>query len=188
MQRKLLIIICLLGTVFIAFAQKREKKTKKGPLQTATSADTAIINYKEIGAPMPPLKVTVYKGKDAGKEIITDKDVANKANLFVMMFNPTCGHCQEETQLIEKNIFLFKESHIVLLAAPTMDSYMDFYDNTTKFTQYPSIKVGLDNSDFITKTFNYVGLPQINIYDKNRKLIKIFNSDTPLDSLKPYIQ
>lgn len=185
MLRKLLIISCLLGTVFIAFAQK-DKKSKQNPA-TAT-VDTAKINYKEIGSPMPPLKATIYKGKDAGKEIVTDKDIANKANLFIMMFNPTCGHCQEETQLLEKNIFLFKESHIVLLAAPTMDSYMDFYDNTTKFTQYPSIKVGLDNSDFITKTFNYVGLPQINIYDKDRKLIKIFNSDTPLDSLKPFIQ
>lgn len=188
MQRKLLIIVCLIGTVFIAFGQPGKKKNKKKETAAVTPiADTLKTDYKVIGAPMPPIKMTVYLGAQ-GKEILTDKDVANDANLFIMMYNPTCGHCQEETLLLEKNIFLFKKSHILLLAAPAMDTYMDFFENTTKVSQYPSIKVGLDNSGFIDKTFNYTGLPQINIYDKDRKLVKMFNSDTPLDSLKPYIQ
>lgn len=191
MQRKLLIIVCLISTVFIAFGQPDKKKNKKkeaaSKTEGTTNHDSIKIDYKVIGAPMPPIKMTVYLGAQ-GKEILTDKDVANDANLFVMMYNPTCGHCQEETLLLEKNIFLFKKSHILLLAAPGMDTYMDFFENTTKVSQYPSIKVGLDNSGFIDKTFNYTGLPQINIYDKDRKLLKMFNSDTPLDSLKPYIQ
>jgi len=187
MQRKLLIIVCLLGTVFIAFGQPDKKGDKKKEATGTPASDTVKTNYKIIGAPMPPIKMTVYLGAQ-GKEILTDKDVANDANLFVMMYNPTCGHCQEETQLLEKNIFLFKKSHILLMAAPAMDTYMDFFENITKVSQYPSIKSGLDNSGFIDKTFNYTGLPQINIYDKNRKLLKMFNSDTPLDSLKPYIQ
>jgi thiol-disulfide isomerase/thioredoxin len=191
MQRKLLIIVCLISTVFIAFGQPGKKGDKKketaGTASGVPASDTVKIDYKVIGASMPPIKMTVYLGAQ-GKEILTEKDVANDANLFVMMYNPTCGHCQEETQLLEKNIFLFKKSHIVLMAAPAMDTYMDFFENTTKVSQYPSIKVGLDNAGFIDKTFNYTGLPQINIYDKNRKLLKMFNSDTPLDSLKPFIQ
>lgn len=188
MQRKLLIIICLLGTVFIAFGQ-RNKKNKKEPAETeATTNDTAKVNYKEIGAPMPRLKVLLYKGKLGGKEVLTGKDFSNKANLFVMMYNPTCGHCQEETELMEKNIHLFKKSQILLIASPQMESYMDFFENATKVSEYPSIKVALDSCGFIDKTFTYSGLPQINIYDKERKLIKIFNNDTPLDSLKPYIE
>jgi hypothetical protein len=74
------------------------------------------------------------------------------------------------------------------MAAPAMSTDMGFFENITKVSEYPSIKSGQDNSGFMDKTFNYGGLPQINIYDKNRKLLKIFNSDTPLDSLKPYIQ
>lgn len=189
MLRKLLIITCLFSTVFVAFGQGKKKNKKKQATETqATIADTVKINYKEIGAPMPPVKATIYLGKSGGKEMITDKDLANDANLFIMMYNPTCGHCQEETHLFEKHIYLFKQSKILLLAAPNMAEYMDFFENVTKVSEYPSIKVGLDNSGFIDKTFNFTGLPQINIYDKDRKLLKMFNSDTPLDSLKPYIQ
>jgi thiol-disulfide isomerase/thioredoxin len=189
MLRKLLIITCLFSTVFVAFGQgKKKNKNKETTATQVAVTDTVKINYKEIGAPMPPIKATIYLGKAAGKEIITEKDLANDANLLIMMYNPTCGHCQEETILFEKHIYLFKQTKILLLAAPTMDQYMDFFETATKVSEYPSIKVGLDNSGFIDKTFNYSGLPQINIYDKNRKLLRMFNSDTPLDSLKPYIQ
>ncbi len=193
MQRKLLIIVCLLSIVFIAFARPDKRKNKnsgstKNATTDAAKTDTVKINYKEIGAPMPPIKMTIFTGKGGQKSILTDKDITNNANLFVLMFNPTCGHCQEETHLLEKNIFLFKQSHIILMAAPAVEEYMEFFENATKVSEYPSIKVGVDNSGFIDKTFNYTGLPQINIYDKNRKLIKMFNSDTPIDSLKPFIQ
>jgi thiol-disulfide isomerase/thioredoxin len=188
MQRKLLIVACLMSTALIAFGQKKKKDKATEQSAVETTADTAKINYKEIGAPMPPLKVQVVKGKTVTKQIITAKDLSNKSNLFVLMFNPTCEHCQDATRMLEQNLFLFKKSQLLLMAVSTMEAYMEFFDSVTKVSQYPSIKVGLDQSQFIDKTFTYQMLPQINIYDKDRKLIKIFTGDTPIDSLKPYIE
>ena len=182
-MRKLLIITCLMGTVFIAFGQKQKKKKNKKQ-ETAAAAANGEVNYKEVGAPMPPIRMIT-----ADKKVITDADVANDANLFVVMFNPTCGHCQEETALIGQNIGLFKKSKVLLLASPNMNELMSFFESTTGASKYqPAMQVGLDSAEFITKTFRYEALPQINIYDKNRKLIKIFNGDTPLDSFKEYIE
>lgn len=196
MQRKLLIIICLVSTVFTAYGQKKKKKEFTGDpvaawIQKYSPKDTSVkINYKEIGAPMPPFMLKTLHNKIFTDDYLTQKDVDNGANLFVIMFNPTCEHCQDETVLLTRNLEMFKKSKIMLMAAYAMENYMEYFTNVTNIDKYPSIAVTIDNDQtkFIDKTFVYKSLPQINIYDKDRKLVKIFTSDTPIDSLKPYIQ
>lgn len=185
MQRKLLIILGLMGCVLITFAQKKKKNNKA--TATATQADSAI-NYKEVGAPMPPLNFLHMKGKHAGNDIYTTKNLPADKNTLVMMYNPTCGHCQEETILFKNNKDVFKKTEILLVADTAMKEYIDFFHTTTKVFDNPELKMMIDNCEFIKKTFKYQSLPQLNIYDKNRKLIKIFYGDTPIDSLKQYLQ
>ncbi len=182
MLRKILIITCLLSMVFVGFAQKKKKKDAGAVVPETTIKDT--INYRELGSPLPEDFMVVMKD---GK-VRTKKHFDNKANFFVMMFNPTCEHCQEETELFKKNIFLFKKTEILLVAAPVMRDYMEFFENVVRIQEYPSIQVSIDSCKFIDRAFIYQNLPQLNIYDKDRKLLKIFTGDTPLDSLKQYIE
>ncbi len=184
MQRKLLIIIGLMGCVLITFAQKKKKNNNE---TTAAKADTSI-NYKEVGAPMPPLRALHMQNKSGSGELYTTKDMPAKKNVLVMMYNPTCGHCQEETIDIAKHLDAFKNTEVLLLADTVMKEYIDFFHSSTKVFDYPEIKMLLDHSGFIKHTFTYTSLPQINIYNKERKLVRIFSGDTPIDSLKPYIQ
>jgi len=84
MLRNLLIIGCLLSSITV-FAQK----------QSQTAATTSI-DYKAMGAPLPPVRVAVLgtrkEPKDTLDKIITNKDVDNNANLIVMLFNkPNCS-------------------------------------------------------------------------------------------------
>lgn len=182
-MRKLLIITCLLSTGFVAFGKWQWKKKKKEPQATTVAADSSV-DYKQLGAPMPPIRMITEK-----KKIITEKDVANDANLFVIMFNPTCGHCQDETVLIGKNIKRFRKSKVLLLASPNMESLLSHFEGATNVSKFhPTMQVGLDSADFITKTFRYEALPQINIYDKDRKLVKILNGDIPMKDLEPFIE
>ena len=136
-----------------------------------------------IGAPLPPLSITTRTG-----EKHTEKDFKSYKNILVMMFNPTCDHCQEETTILEKNIEHFKDTKLLLVAAPSMIDYLEFYNNVTRYSKYPEITVGVDSAGFIDKTFNYTALPQINIYDKDRKLVKIFSGVVQFDALEPYIK
>jgi hypothetical protein len=209
MLHKLLVIVCLICANY-SFAQNA---TATPPNATGKTADTAI-DYKVAGAPMPPLKVlkiedtsknkdTVkttgtaahqppHKGKKQEKgensPYITDKDLDNGANLFVMMFNPTCSHCMDETAVIEKNISLFNKSKWVLLANPVMKPYVPDFIKQMHVSDYQPFLIGIDSSDFLNKVYRYGALPQINVYDKDRNLIKIFNGEIEIDSLKQYIQ
>ncbi len=121
------------------------------------------------------------------KPYMNTADFDNGANLFVMMFNPTCSHCEDETELLEKNISVFKKSKIILMANPMMWDYLPNFMKSFHVLDYPTITAGSDSS-FINKVFLYQTLPQINIYDKDRKLIKTYNGEVMIDSLKKYAE
>jgi uncharacterized protein YqiB (DUF1249 family) len=191
----------LAGSLLLATAASAQQPVTR---QTEDKAE-----YSLVGAPMPRLKVLLYhdtakrdaaeatpqrkhkkkKATTIGSQVyLTDKDVDNGANLFVMLFSPTCGHCQDMAVNIEANIASFKKSHLVLVANPMMRQYLYDFSELTRAYKYPSINIGIDSSGFVDKTFRYQMLPQINIYDKDRRLLKIYTGDTPFDSLKKYIQ
>lgn len=167
--------LCLL--TLASFSPQKRKKEK--PAQT-----TAVeIDYKAIGAPLPELRVATPKGT-----VITEKNLDTSGNLFLMLFNPTCGHCEDVARMLEKNLSLFREGQILLVSGEAMMPYLEYFNATTKVYDYPKIQVGVDSSGLIKKTFIYNSLPQINIYDKNRRLLKILTSEVPIDSLRPYIR
>jgi protein-disulfide isomerase len=202
----------LFGCLLLASGASAQQQKTNATAKT-TQNDAEKIDYKLVGSPMPKMRVLLFqdtakrvaptaeaqptkrKGRKHKKETIagsqvylTEKDVDNGANLFVMLFNPTCGHCQDMTKHIENNIGLFKKSNLVFIATPMMGQYLHDFTELTKSYEYPSIKVGIDSSRFVDNAFLYQMLPQINIYDGDRKLLKIYTGDTPFDSLKKYIQ
>ena len=122
------------------------------------------------------------------KQYLTNEDLDNDANLLVMLFNPNCSHCQDETEMLEKNIFYFNKTTLVMVASPLTTLYLPNFVQSYHLADYPSICLGIDSSNFLNKVFLYKALPQINVYDKHRKLVKIFTGDVAIDSLKGYIQ
>jgi thiol-disulfide isomerase/thioredoxin len=138
--------------------------------------------YKEIGAPLPPLHIVCKDNK-----IITEKDLKDNKHLFLIMFNPTCGHCINMTDSITSNIKDFKHNKIVFMAALPAADFLESFYTQTHILDYPQLQVGYDSASAVDKLFDYKTLPQINIYDKDRKLVKTYNADIPLDSLKQYV-
>src|SRR5688500_16543958 len=143
--KKHLVIAALICIPLLSLADaKRDKKNKRAIAAAPSAAKADTGRYKAIGAPMPPLRVVYPK-----KAVHTTETVANDANLFVMMFNPTCEHCEEMTFAFRNNIGLFKKSHILLMAAPGMGNYLEYFENNTKLKATPKIMMGLDSSNFI---------------------------------------
>jgi hypothetical protein len=204
MLRKLLFV----ASLFIA--ANATAQVSLTPIKTTEKQPQ--IDYKQMGAPMPPLlyipyhdtasKVAVDSNesrrarrkrlRDAGsvmeKDLLTNKDFDNGANLFVMMFNPTCGHCMDETKALEKSSALFKKTKVVMLATKNMRPYVPDFVKTMHTADYPFIYVGIDSTNFLDNVFLYQMLPQINIYDGDRKLMRTFTGDVAIDTLANFIQ
>lgn len=199
MFHKLLFIGSLCAAVNV-HAQVRDNPTSK----TTEKPNYTQMDYKKVGAPMPPFRLVPWNRdslmltttekhnkrsrKDLMTSPVTNRELDNGANLFIMIFNPTCSHCEDETALLEKNISLFNKSKLVLMATPVMQPYIHDFVKTMHVEDYPSIIVGIDSAGFLDKLFMYQTLPQINIYDHDRKLLKIYNGEAPIDSLKQYIE
>ncbi len=204
MLRNILVTALLFGTIN-ANAQQQPNGAPNLPKEKILPID-----YHEIGAPMPKFKLVTldtlakeYEGRDLKKvnkknvkklgyasvtRVITDADIDNAGTLIMMMFNPTCGHCEDETEILKKNIGEFNNSRLFLVANPNMKTYLpDFVRNHKTRDFYPTMTVGLDSAEFIKEIFQYGSLPQINIYSRERKLLKSFNGEVPLDSLKMYM-
>ena len=179
MVRKLLIVSSLVSLAFVAYGQNK----KKDKALVTTNAETKV-NYRELGAPLPPVRFYTQDGK-----YLTNQELQNDANLLLMLFNPTCDHCEDQARILKENIFLFKNSKIVLVAAPGMGPYLSYFTNNTKIDSYPTLQLALDSAQYIEKIFNYdQTLPQLHVYDKQRKLLKTFYGSNPIDSLKMYIE
>lgn len=150
-------------------------------LSPAQQKEQAKVSYKEIGSVLPPMRVI---GRDSTEH--TEEDYKNKHNFFLFLFNPTCGHCIHMAKLMGDNESMFKDNHVLFLAGEQMMSYLKSFYEQSKLANHPSVKVGIDSAKTVDLLYSYKMLPQINIYDKNRTLIKTFYGDTPLDSLKNY--
>jgi hypothetical protein len=74
------------------------------------------------------------------------------------------------------------------MANPGMRQYLRDFVNRLHVDEYPSIKVGVDSGEFISKVYVYGMLPQLNVYDHDRKLLRTFNGEVKIDSLKKYIE
>lgn len=179
-----------------------------------TTTDKVEKDYHEPGAEMPAFKLVTFDSVDyklSKKEriemkknhqpdvkfvkrgkILTERDFDNKGNLIVMMFNPLCGHCEDQTDMIARNATVFteggKDTRVILMANTNMVTYLPDFIKNHKVNQYPVFKIGMDSSGFIKETFLYSALPQINIYDKNRKLLKIYTGGVRMDSLLQYVE
>jgi hypothetical protein len=175
MLRKLLILTLLLCNLHVA-AQKNKQKAVPDPMSVLP------VNYREPGSILPPMNVMTMDNKK-----ITNADVANDANFFLMLFNPTCDHCERQTDSLREHIGLFKKSKLVLVATPITKTYVPSFIQGHKLENYPQIQVGIDSA-LCDRTFVYMSLPQINIYNKDRVLIKIFSGNVAIDSLKKYIE
>lgn len=150
--------------------------------QNQVTTDNAT-RYRAVGSDLPDLRVV-----DGKMHEYTDASFKDNHHFFLVLFNPTCGHCIKMTKLIGEHAELFKNNHVLFLAGPQMMPYFpDFYKETEVF-KHPEFVVAVDSAQAIEKIYGYNTLPQINIYDKNRKLVKTYNGDVALDSLKQYLR
>jgi thiol-disulfide isomerase/thioredoxin len=179
--------------------------------KTTENTTDANVDYKQMDAPMPPLMFMAYQsstvsnteGKHSRKKKkaaiidsasgvtytpMTGKNLNSNSKLLVMMFNPTCSHCEDVTANIRDHIDLFKKTQVVLLANSLMRGYIPDFVERLRIANTPNIYIGYDSYDFVNKLFLYQSLPQINIYSADRKLLKTYCGEVPIDSLKRFIE
>jgi thiol-disulfide isomerase/thioredoxin len=94
---------------------------------------------------------------------------ANK-NTIIMLFNPECGHCQDQLQLMLTLPKITDSCNLILTSTETLQKLKIFYDKF-HLEKYPSINIGKDFKYFFGGFYQPKTIPVLAFYNKKKQLV-----------------
>lgn len=109
-------------------------------------------------------------------------DLSKKKPVMLMLFSPTCEHCQHETAELVEKIDKFKNIQIVMVTSMPFDSMMAFREKY-QLAKYENIVVGQDTHYFLFSFFLNHHLPFLAFYNRKKELISVFEGGLPMEKV-----
>lgn len=126
----------------------------------------------------PPVKLLL----PGNTSYFTKDDLPKKKASMLIVFSPSCEHCQHETAELIKNIDKFKDVEIVMATMMPYDSMMNFREKY-KLADYENIIVGQDTQYFLPSFYMISYLPFLAFYDKKKELIDVFQGTMKMEDV-----
>ena len=166
----LLCFIPLLGmTFFSCHAQKKAIKSNGKKVAVVDTIQSENNKKREL---IPDIDFITAQRKE-----MTTADLVKGQPVLMVLFNPSCGHCQKLLEQIRDNISLFKNINIVFLTGKPLKEVLPNYVVNVKVDKMKEIMVVSDKEDITIKIFEYFGIPQIMLYNKEHKLEFMYYKD-----------
>ncbi len=164
-MKKYSVIIALLVHSITAFSQHNHQ------IDTVPAPATRFKSFPPVKLLMPDS--STYFTKDV---------LHRKTPVLLMVFHPSCEHCQQETENITKNIDKFKGIQIVMSTMVPLFEMKVFMDKY-KLASYENIIVAQDYTFFLPPYFQFNNLPFLAFYNKKKKLVSTFGGSLPVDKI-----
>jgi len=105
--------------------------------------------------------------------------VIKKKPFLMVLFNPTCGHCQELTQEIKlSNFFENADNQLIFIAPEKMETYTQQFYQAIGLSTMSNVFMGTASDEFIESWYqDGGGIPQVLLFDSKKKFIKRFTKD-----------
>jgi len=123
---------------------------------------------------------TVYNAPDS--TLFTNEDLRKKEPTLIMIFSPECGHCQNVTTDLIKNIDHFKHTQIFMVTWLPYSEMVSFYHNY-KIGEHPEMTMGWDKKDFFLPYYHVEMYPKLVVYDKKGKYVNSFSGNVNLEDV-----
>lgn len=172
MMTCVLIIACM-----IANAQTNQTQVKQIP-GTQKEHEEMPLN-----AALPPFHFVTHN-----EVFITEADIPKHKPIVLTLFNPNCDHCLQAAVLIKENMEAFRNVTIIFVTSILNFGELKGFAQISELAKYPNVYVCATQDEYISKTFmpNWI-LPQVQLYNVNRKLKKTYYETIQTDSLINYL-
>ncbi|MDP4261808.1 MAG: redoxin domain-containing protein [Bacteroidota bacterium] len=147
-----------------------------GTLAAQNSPDSSL-PYKRFPT-VPPFKLL----ETDSASFFTKADLKKNKAVLLMLFSPTCEHCQHETEELLKNMDEFKKIQIVMATTMPFVQMKEFYAKY-ELEKYKNIKVGQDIQYMLPSFYLVRNLPYLAMYDKDGKLLSTFEGTMKMEDL-----
>jgi len=148
-------LVCVLTGLFFALQVFSQSVSQDPP-------------YKRFPT-FPPVKLLLTDSVT----LFTKEDIKKKTPVMIMLFNPDCDHCREETEELIENIDRFKKVQIIMTTFMPFEKMISFYTEYD-LDKYDNIIVGQDYQFFLSTFYMISHLPFHAFYDKKKELISVF--------------
>ncbi len=101
--------------------------------------------------------------------LFTQTVLANNKHTLIMLYNPECGHCQDQLQLLLATPQIKDSVQIVLTSTQPLFRIKQFYEKYD-LQQYPNIFSGKDYSWSLGKYYQPKTIPVLAMYNRQNQL------------------
>lgn len=111
-------------------------------------------------------------------QVFSQDDVDNETYSYFVYFNPDCGHCQTAFKTLNLKVDSLRDIDVKLypVSAKNERKTLAFFDNyAPKLMKLKNMQILLDDNFNFADTFFVGAYPTSYLYDKNQKLVKVFN-------------
>jgi thiol-disulfide isomerase/thioredoxin len=115
---------------------------------------------------VPPFKLL----QTDSVSIFTKNDLKKNKPVLVILFNPDCGHCKNETE------------EIIMATMAPHAAMKDFYAKY-KLGEFKNIKVGRDFQYMLPSFYSVRTLPYLAMYDQKGSLLSTFEGSMKIEDL-----
>mgnify|MGYP000857396144 FL=1 len=186
-----ILFLCFLTCIsLVSFSQKRKKKLTLeeqvaiARIQEQEAKKNAQKPLTLEGAKLPKFNVLTSK-----EQLFFDTSAAPNKPFIIALFNPGCDHCMKTLQDFYKNLHRFKEATILFVTGNNLwGELKNFLDiSKVNLDGIHNLIVSADHSDVLKDLFEYNGIPQVMIYNKDKVLQKMYFKDIHMDSVIMYM-
>ena len=105
---------------------------------------------------------------------------------ILILFNTDCDHCQREAKEIAEKSEAFKNYQLLFIAADSVH-HIENFAKTYNLTNKPNIKFGQAEFQDVFVNFGSIPTPAIYVYSRERKFVKSFLGETPVEEVIKYL-
>ena len=131
---------------------------------------------------LPPFSLT----KIPDSSSFTKANLVKKKAIVIIFFNTDCDHCQVEIKNLTAKIDQLKNVQIIMVSAMGFNVLQRFYEDY-KIADYPNITMARDPSYNFTSFYKVSFVPQVYMYDKNRKFLNVIRGMVPVEEIAKII-
>lgn len=127
----------------------------------------------------PPVKLLLPDSTS----FYTKEMLPKKKPVMLILFSPSCEHCQKETQELVDHMDQFRDITIVMATSMPFGAMLDFRKKYG-LDKFSNIIVGQDTHYFLFSFYQNRNLPLMAFYNKKKELISAVEGGLPINRIR----
>jgi len=169
-------LLFLIITTNKSLAQKNGNTTKTNEADSSKTDTLPYLKYPTI----PAFNILLIDSTT----IFNTYNIPSGKPTVLMFFDPDCKHCKATTRMICEKMDSLKDIQFYIFTARHDMSMIQNYYKKFHLADYPNIKaVGMDTEFFFFSYYGVHYVPDLAVYDENKKLIKLLDASCTVQDL-----